>query len=268
MSMRQRRLLWRIYIYFFVSTIVALAITALYATRSLRQFHQDQVANDLLMRARMVANEVAAYPLDTEPARIDRLCKDVGRLTMTRITVVLPNGDVIGDSDEDPARMENHRNRPEIAAAMEGRTGRSVRFSDTVHRTLMYLAIPVLHDGAVAAVVRTSMPLAVIDWALRAVYRHILLGGAIVAILVAVVALYISRRITRPLEDMRHVAERLASGELTARGKTILAHTPMARFGAPEDLAGATLWLCSDASRFVHGAVIPVDGGFNAYSGV
>jgi len=215
--MRQRRLLWRIYLYFFVSTIAALAITALYATRSLRQFHQDQVANDLLVRARMVASEVAAYPLDTEPARIDRLCKDLGRLTMTRITVVLPSGEVIGDSDEDPARMENHRNRPEIAAAMEGRTGKSVRFSDTVHRTLMSLAIPVLHDGAVAAVVRTSMPLAVIDWALRAVYRHILLGGAIVAILVAVVALYISRRITRPLEDMRHVAERLASGELTAR---------------------------------------------------
>ena len=162
--MRQRRLLWRIYLYFFVSTIAALAITALYATRSLRQFHQDQVANDLLVRARMVASEVAAYPLDTEPARIDRLCKDLGRLTMTRITVVLPSGEVIGDSDEDPARMENHRNRPEIAAAMEGRTGKSVRFSDTVHRTLMYLAIPVLHDGAVAAVVRTSMPLAVIDW--------------------------------------------------------------------------------------------------------
>jgi NAD(P)-dependent dehydrogenase (short-subunit alcohol dehydrogenase family) len=58
------------------------------------------------------------------------------------------------------------------------------------------------------------------------------------------------------------------SGELTARGRKILEHTPMGRFGQPEDLLGAVLWLLSPASAFVTGAVIPVDGGFNAYSGV
>lgn len=57
-------------------------------------------------------------------------------------------------------------------------------------------------------------------------------------------------------------------GSLTARGKQIVAHTPFARFGHPEDLNGTLLWLCSDASRFVTGTIIPVDGGFNAYSGV
>ncbi len=58
------------------------------------------------------------------------------------------------------------------------------------------------------------------------------------------------------------------SGELTPRGKTIIQHTPMERFGNPEDLDGALLWLCSRSSAFVTGVVIPVDGGFNAYSGV
>jgi NAD(P)-dependent dehydrogenase (short-subunit alcohol dehydrogenase family) len=58
------------------------------------------------------------------------------------------------------------------------------------------------------------------------------------------------------------------SGELTARGKTIIAHTPMARFGEPEDLLGAVLWLLSPASGFVTGTVVPIDGGFSAYSGV
>ncbi len=58
------------------------------------------------------------------------------------------------------------------------------------------------------------------------------------------------------------------SGELTPRGKTIIAHTPMGRFGAPEDLLGAVLWLVSPASAFVTGAVIPIDGGFSAFSGV
>jgi NAD(P)-dependent dehydrogenase (short-subunit alcohol dehydrogenase family) len=59
-----------------------------------------------------------------------------------------------------------------------------------------------------------------------------------------------------------------ADGTLTARGQSILAHTPMNRFGAPEDLLGATLWLISPGASFVTGAVIPIDGGFAAFSGV
>ena len=58
------------------------------------------------------------------------------------------------------------------------------------------------------------------------------------------------------------------SGELTQRGNTIIEHTPQGRFGSPEDLLGATLWLISPASEFVTGIVVPVDGGFSAYSGV
>jgi NAD(P)-dependent dehydrogenase (short-subunit alcohol dehydrogenase family) len=58
------------------------------------------------------------------------------------------------------------------------------------------------------------------------------------------------------------------TSELTARGRSIIGHTPMARFGEPEDLFGAVLWLLSPASEFVTGVVIPVDGGFSAYSGV
>jgi NAD(P)-dependent dehydrogenase (short-subunit alcohol dehydrogenase family) len=58
------------------------------------------------------------------------------------------------------------------------------------------------------------------------------------------------------------------TGELTERGKTILAHTPMARFGSPEDLDGTLEWLVTDDSKFVTGVVVPVDGGFSAFSGV
>ena len=58
------------------------------------------------------------------------------------------------------------------------------------------------------------------------------------------------------------------TGGLTARGKAIIGHTPMARFGEPQDLFGSVLWLLSPASEFVTGVVVPVDGGFSAYSGV
>lgn len=58
------------------------------------------------------------------------------------------------------------------------------------------------------------------------------------------------------------------TGKLTARGKSILGHTPMNRFGSPDDLTGALLWLVSPASAFVTGIVVPLDGGFSAFSGV
>lgn len=69
-------------------------------------------------------------------------------------------------------------------------------------------------------------------------------------------------------EQNRYLLTDKTTGELTPRGQQILSHTPAARFGQPDDLIGAVLWLVSDASRFVTGIVVPIDGGFSAYSGV
>ena len=57
-------------------------------------------------------------------------------------------------------------------------------------------------------------------------------------------------------------------GSLTRRGESIIGHTPMGRFGDPDELIGACIWLASDASKFVTGVIVPIDGGFNAFSGV
>ncbi len=69
-------------------------------------------------------------------------------------------------------------------------------------------------------------------------------------------------------DQNRYLLTDRETGELTPRGKAILAHTPQARFGIPEDLVGAVLFLLSDAASFIHGAVLPIDGGFSAFSGV
>jgi NAD(P)-dependent dehydrogenase (short-subunit alcohol dehydrogenase family) len=69
-------------------------------------------------------------------------------------------------------------------------------------------------------------------------------------------------------EQNRALLTDVKTGELTDRGRSIIAHTPMGRFGDPDDLIGATLWLLSPASAFVTGTVVPVDGGFSAFSGV
>jgi NAD(P)-dependent dehydrogenase (short-subunit alcohol dehydrogenase family) len=69
-------------------------------------------------------------------------------------------------------------------------------------------------------------------------------------------------------EQNRFLLTEEKTGDLTPRGKTIIDHTPMGRFGKPEELVGTVIWLLSNAAKFVTGVVIPVDGGFSAFSGV
>lgn len=69
-------------------------------------------------------------------------------------------------------------------------------------------------------------------------------------------------------DQNRFLLTEAETGNLTKRGQTIMDHTPMGRFGQPEDLVGALIWLASDASKFVTGIVVPIDGGFSAFSGV
>ena len=69
-------------------------------------------------------------------------------------------------------------------------------------------------------------------------------------------------------DQNRYLLTEKDSGELTERGRQIVAHTPMGRFGEPDELIGTALWLLAPAAKFVTGIVVPVDGGFSAYSGV
>ncbi len=69
-------------------------------------------------------------------------------------------------------------------------------------------------------------------------------------------------------EQNRFLLTDSKDGSLTARGNAIISHTPMGRFGKPEDLNGTLIWLASDASKFITGVVVPVDGGFSAFAGV
>ena len=69
-------------------------------------------------------------------------------------------------------------------------------------------------------------------------------------------------------EQNRYLLTDEKTGEATERGRSIIGHTPMGRYGSPDELAGAVIWLASDAASFVNGIVLPIDGGFSAFSGV
>ena len=215
--MKHGRLLWRIYLSFLLAAGAALILTTWYNARCMRRFHEEQVSGDLTVRAQFFASDLSHYELERDADAVDAVCKQLGGLTGTRITVILPDGTVVGDSDEDPARMDSHANRPEIREAFRGERGESTRFSDTLKRKLKYVATPLMRDERVIAAVRTSRPLAEIRWTRRIMSRQIVLACMSSVLLFAAVALYLSRRITRPLESMRRAAVRMAAGDLASR---------------------------------------------------
>lgn len=215
--MSRRRMLWQLYPSYLVITLLALVAVTWYAARSLRHFHLEEAATDLKARAHLIEWQMAALLDSGDTVQVDSLCKQLGHRTATRITVIRPAGEVVGDSDEDPAHMENHSNRPEIAQALRKETGISTRFSNTLQKTMMYVAIPLTLDNEIIGVVRTSVPITSIDEVLGMISTKIAVGGLVVAALAALVSLWVSRRISRPLEEMKNGADRFAGGDLDYR---------------------------------------------------
>ncbi len=215
--MMRHRLVWQFLLPFLASTLCALLMVTWLFSRALDQFHIEQTRKDLEARARLVAAQVEQFLHPEEAARIDELCKRLGPLSFTRLTVILPDGRVLGDTSEDPRRMENHAERPEISAALGGAVGMSTRFSHTVQQKMMYVAVPVVDSGRVTGCVRASLSLARID-RIRETAAAQSVGIALaVALGAALISLWIARKISSPLAEMRDGAERFARGEFDRR---------------------------------------------------
>jgi len=214
--MRTKRLFWQVFPPLLLVAGVSVAAASWYAADYLRRFTLEQKGADLEAAARL-AESALATAAQREPAALQVTCRDLGRKTGLRLTLVLPSGKVLCDSAEDPAGMENHADRPEVREALSGRTGRAMRFSFTLGKPALYVAVPLRQAGAIAGVVRLSVPVSSVDEALRTIRAH-LLGAAVVIILFGAAASYlISRRIVRPIEDLREGADRFAQGDFGAR---------------------------------------------------
>jgi len=215
--MRRKRLFWHLFISYFGIILLALLAVAWGAWYSLRGFYYAQTQSDLESRARLAAGMVAGRLGIEDTDFIDARCKEYGRAAATRLTVILPSGRVIGDSDHDPAIMENHRNRPEIRRALDGQAGMMVRESATLRMPMMYVAVPVVEEGQLRGVARAAIPLTAYNGALNLLKNHLALELLVIALLSALVSLVISRRVSRPLEEARGAARRFARGDLQRR---------------------------------------------------
>jgi two-component system phosphate regulon sensor histidine kinase PhoR len=133
-----------------------------------------------------------------------------------RVTVIAADGRVFADSAEDPQRMENHAGRPEVIEAMATGEGRAVRFSHTVNRDLVYLALrqqPSTGASGGQVVIRLALPLALIDEEIRDFRRRLWTASLVILLLAGGVSLLLSRALAGRIARLRQFSERVAQGD-------------------------------------------------------
>ncbi len=214
---RTIRLIWQLYPTYLLITLIALGAVSWYATHFLSDYFLRRTFSELKTQGRILQVMMARYLDPLDRATIEILCKQIGSSAPTRVTLILPDGEVVGDSEEDPAGMDNHIDRPEVRAALAGGIGRSQRYSKTLDRRMMYVALPILNDNKIQAVLRTSIPLTDIYAELDRIQNNITLGGVLIAFLASLICFYVSRRISQPIEKLRRGAEGFAKGDLSRR---------------------------------------------------
>lgn len=214
-----RRLIWVIFPSFLGITLASVAVVSWHAARSMKTFFHRRTADDLTDRARLAAAALRGPLATSDRDAIDARCKQLGKESHMRLTVVATDGTVLGDSDEQPANMENHLSRPEIIAAKSSPdgVGAARRVSDTLKQELFYVAVAVRDGDRLLGFVRAAIPTAPLDAEVFGMLQRIGFVAGLVGVAAAAISLWLSRRLVRPLEELRRGAERFSQGDLKHR---------------------------------------------------
>ena len=162
----------------------------------------------------------------------DERAQELGAATGLRLTWIAPDGRVLADSDSDSAEMELHDERAEVLQAQVADFGMSSRYSTTLRREMLYIARAVRDEhGALLGTARASVPVTDVERELIELRRLTILGAGIGTVLAWLVGLLVAQRISRPIREVRDVAEALVAGDYDARVATI-SHDEIGMLGA------------------------------------
>lgn len=193
---------------------LSVGILGIFVSNLIERTYLDSLSERLTKEARLLANTID-WQQDVE--EMDRLSDMYGKSLDLRLTFIAADGTVIGDSESDPDTMENHADRPEFQQALGKpvEVGESTRYSATVEKELMYIAFPVVREEQPVGVVRVAMSLEAINVSIRQIWMSLIVGLLLLLIVAALVSSRLARGITRPIEDMTHLARGITHGDFS-----------------------------------------------------
>ncbi len=184
-------------------------------------FHNDNTERlkaNLLTEAKIAEQLLHPYMRGPrEKASIEALLLELATKVDHRITVIDNDGVVLADSWENPAVMENHRQRPEVVDAIAGGQGVAVRYSSTIRENFLYVAIP-MHDGTeTTGVIRVATTLAHVEAGFGRIRTVLLLAFFVTSVFAVMLSYRLARKYTAPLETITKVARHMGQGHLNRR---------------------------------------------------
>ncbi len=207
------RFLWKVYAGYAAVILLTAVVVGVLVVRGFDRDLTDQIQTSLHSEALLLENIARPYVDAPTDSAFQHRVWMLGARSNTRLTVIAADGRVLADSREDPAIMDNQRNRPEIIAALSKGVGVSKLFSSSLGGTAMYVAVPVVKEGTVAGFVRVAEPLLALEQRRGAVRGVVLLGTALAVAMALLIGLLLARNYTRPLVDMTAAARAVAAGD-------------------------------------------------------
>jgi two-component system phosphate regulon sensor histidine kinase PhoR len=219
MAEARRKLWFVIALPFLILITLVLLAFGVYSSSMFEEFTLSEVRRNLRSQAQIVSRELTLGKFLTssasDTAAVQRIADEVDKITGSRITVIMPGGKVIADSRQDFRTMDNHADRLEVREAIQKGEGYSVRYSQTVKAGMLYYAAPVYYEGRVIAYIRTAASLEEIEGVARRKYTEISAAGVLILVIAGLLSVYLSRRLTKPMRQMRERAEKFAGGDFS-----------------------------------------------------
>ncbi len=216
-SIVRSRYFWKLYASYAVLVFVTTALIGFLFDYQMERVLEADLKRTLQRQASFLALRGKSLFSLVSPQEIQEETVRLGRETQTRVTLIFPDGRVLADSDEDPAQMENHGQRPEFLQALQTTAGSSKRYSDTIHRYLYYVAEAVKSEGKVLGVARVAVPIEYQEERSASVRATVIAGMGIGIVTALVIGLFVTHKTTGPIFEMIQVAEAIRKGHYEKR---------------------------------------------------
>jgi two-component system, OmpR family, phosphate regulon sensor histidine kinase PhoR len=195
----------------FLLIALTLGVVDVYLTRFTTNREAQLTEHRLEAEARILQAEVAHVPRP----QLEDWAHQAAERSAARVTIVDPQGVVLADSDYDPAKMENHGQRPEILKAYGNGVGAATRHSATLNRDLCYLALRLSYQDQPGCILRLAVPLEDVDSSVAAVRWRILWASLIAAVVALIFANFFSQSFTHRIARLRAFAEGLVGAHFS-----------------------------------------------------